>query len=125
MNVRMLMPPFEGKTTIVVAESPARVRSLEDVKLGVRGEIAQMAATSGMTVVEQGDALVAGRPAYRLHLRGTVQDIPVELLAVNWHLPSGHPLQATLTVPTRERSLASVRATFDTFAESFVFAPAP
>lgn len=119
--LRVLRPEEGSRTTIIVAETPAVVRSLDEVKIGMLAELSRMQELAAMEVVEQATAPIAGREAYRLHLRGKVGPHDVEMIAVNWRLPSGHPLQVTLTVPTEERSMASVRPVFDAFAASFAF----
>lgn len=111
-----------SRANMVLAETPATVRSLDEVEMGVLAELARMREFEGFTMVEKGRVKAAGKPAFRMHLRGAVEGKAVEMIAYSWLQPNGHPMQATLTVPTDAVPFGPANATFERVVASLRFA---
>lgn len=111
-----------SRANMVLAETPATVRSLDEVEMGVLAELARMREFEGFTMVEKGRVEAAGKPAFRMHLRGAVEGKAVEMVAYSWLQPNGHPMQATLTVPTDAVPFGPANATFERVVASLRFA---
>lgn len=121
-TIYVLRPQNGSRANIVLAETPATVRSLDEVEMGVLAELARMREFEGFTMVEKGRVEAAGQPAFRMHLRGTIEGKAIETVTYSWLQASGHPMQATLTVPTDAVPFGAANATFERVVASLRFA---
>lgn len=120
-TVYVLSPGGSNRANMVLAETPATVRSLDEVEMGVLAELSRMREFQGFTMVEKGRVVAAGQPAFRMHLRGTVEGKAVEIVAYSWLQASSHPMQATLTVPTDTSPFGPANAAFERVVTSLRF----